>query len=148
MRPNRLQHTQAKASYGVPGPRKGMLTVEAAIVIPVFFAFFFGLVEVGRGFMVSHLLTNAARAGCREGILGGVSNSQIEASIDNLLAKQGVTGHVTTVSVNGKVADASSAVSTDEISVLVSVPVSNITWLPGAHLLRGSVTGQFSLRRE
>src|SRR5882724_3749072 len=97
--------------------RKGTTVVEVAIVIPVFFVFIFGLVEIGRAFMASHLLTNAARTGCRQGILSNATTSDIATAVDGALGQQGISGYTTTVAVNGVTADAASAQSNDEISV-------------------------------
>jgi Flp pilus assembly protein TadG len=47
------------------GKRRGAVLVEAALVLPVFFAIFFGLLEYGRLVMVRQLLDNAAREGAR-----------------------------------------------------------------------------------
>jgi hypothetical protein len=35
-----------------------------------------------------------------------------------------------------------------EITVVVSIPVSSFTWLPNGGFLSGSLTGQFTMRRE
>lgn len=128
--------------------RQGTTTVEFGLVLPIFFLFIFGLIDVGRGFMTSHLLTNAARQGCRQSVVQNKSTADIEASVKTILESQGIKGHTTVVRVNGAVKDVSTAQSTDEISVVVSVPVSNVTWIPVNRFLVGTITGHFSLRRE
>jgi len=129
--------------------RRAVTVVEFAVVAPVFFLFVLGLIEVGRGLMVSHLLTHAARTGCRAGIIHGTSTSAIKAAVEAELAEQKLTGATITISVNGSSStDASAAVSNDVISVAVSVPISNNTWLPGGQFLSGDLGGQYSLRRE
>ena len=75
-----------------PARRKGAAVVEFALVVPVFFLFILGVVEVGRGLMVSHLLGNAAREGCRYGIIGSKSSDQIRTVVVNKLAAQGIQG--------------------------------------------------------
>lgn len=125
-----------------------MTTVEFAVVVPVFFLFVFGIIEIGRGLMVTHLLTNAARAGCREGVLEKKSTADITAAVNAVLNGQGLSGTSISVTVNDKSADASTAVSQDEITVVVTVPVANVTWLPGGGYLNGKLTGQYNLRRE
>jgi len=128
--------------------RAGASVVEFAIVVPVFFAFIIGIIEVGRGMMVNHLLLNAAREGCRTGVLSGKTTSDITGRVSSVLSTQGVSGITTTVTVNSQSVDASTAVSNDEISVTVSVPVANVTWVPGMHFLSGTLRGKYSLRRE
>jgi Flp pilus assembly protein TadG len=128
--------------------RRAASTVEFALVAPIFFVVVLGLIEVGRGIMVVHLLNNAARAGCRAGAIEGRSNSDISAAVTNSLSTQGITAEAVTVQVNDGTADASAAQPQDEITVKVSIPVGNITWVPGGSYLRGSLSGQYTLRRE
>ncbi len=129
--------------------RSGAHTVEFALVLPVFVIFIFGLVEVGRGMMTSTLLTNAARAGCRTGTLPNKATSDATAAVDDLLKTGGISGYTTTVSVNGSTtANVSAGVTGDTITVLVTVPASKISWIPGAGYLVGNISGTFSLPHE
>jgi Flp pilus assembly protein TadG len=59
-----LAHRQLRKTHC-----QGAALVEFALVVPAFFLLLFAIVEFGRGFMVSSLLTNAARSGCRVGML-------------------------------------------------------------------------------
>jgi Flp pilus assembly protein TadG len=45
--------------------RRGGVTVEAALVLPVIITFLFGIMEYGRYLMMLQILTNAAREGAR-----------------------------------------------------------------------------------
>src|SRR5262245_45885006 len=128
--------------------RAGATTVEFGIVVSIFFVFVLGLVEVGRGFMASHLLANAARVGCRQGILQNQSTATITSAVNGLLSTQGIQGATTTVQVNGTVADASTAMSNDDITVIVSAPVANLTWVPITRFLSGNLSGTYTLRKE
>src|SRR5262249_22546771 len=95
-----------------------------------------------------HLLTNAAREGCRVGVVEGRSTSDITNAVVNRLTQQGVTSEGVTVQVNDNTADASSAKMGDEITVKVTVPVANVTWVPGGGFLIPNLAGQYTLRRE
>lgn len=129
--------------------RAGTHLVEFALVIPVFFLFVFGLIEIGRGMMVGSLVTNAARTGCRIGIVPGKTTSDVTAAVDGILQRQGISGYTTTVEVNGeKAKDVSAASSADTIRVTVSVPWANTSWLPGLSFIAGNVTGRFSMPHE
>jgi Flp pilus assembly protein TadG len=129
--------------------RRGATLVEFAVVVPIFFTIVFGLCDIGRGFMVKSLLANAARAGCRTGTLPNKANSDITSSVTAALTGQGIRGSQTTVAVNGdSSADASAAQSGDQITVTVSVSVSNISWLPGTDYITGSLSSSFALLRE
>lgn len=98
--------------------------------------------------MVQTLLANAARAGVRTGIVEGTSTSQITNVVTNVLTSQGISSDTATVEVNDNVADASTAQAGDEITVLISVPVSQITWIPVPKYLSGSLSAQYTMRRE
>jgi Flp pilus assembly protein TadG len=122
--------------------------VEFAVVAPVMFVLILGIVEFGRALMAMHLLTNAARQGCRAGIVEGQSTSQISTVVNNALQSQGITGQTVTVQVNNVVADASTAQAGDEITVIVNVPASSVSWLPTKLFFNGTLQGQYTLRRE
>src|SRR4051794_17890585 len=127
--------------------RRAAAAVEFAFVVPIFFLFVLGLIEVGRAIMVKHMLTNSARAGCRVGVIEGKSTSDISTAVLASLSGQGINGETATVQVNDNVADASTANAGDEITVIVSVPTSNVSWVPGArYLTGGSLTGKYTLR--
>jgi Flp pilus assembly protein TadG len=129
-------------------PRAGVTAVEFACVAPVFFMLILGLIELGRGIMVVHLLTNAARAGCRVGVLEGKGNSDVAAAVNQSLAGAGMSGDSVTITVNDGSGDVKNANPDDELTVVVSVPVSGVTWVPGGKYLSGNLTGQYTLRKE
>jgi Flp pilus assembly protein TadG len=128
--------------------RRAAVTMELALVAPAFFFMVFGIIEVGRGFMVSHLLANAARDGCRAGVISGTSTKQIEDLVNKALTAQGVSGADVAVRVNGAEQEAAAAASGSKISVSVSIPVKDFTWMPGGDFLKGSLGGEYSLYRE
>jgi Flp pilus assembly protein TadG len=129
--------------------RRGATMVEFAFVVPIFFIFVFGMVDIGRGFMVQSLLHNAARVGCRTGVLQGKTTSDVTAAVASAVNIGGITNTTTTVSVNGtaggQVANASTG---DAISVRVTVPVADVTWLPGMTYLAGTIGAQYTLTHE
>lgn len=131
-----------------PPRRAGASLVEFALVAPLFFAFVFAMIDVGRGFMVESLMANAARAGCRVAVIPGRSTSDVGTAVDSALSGMGIAGYTTAVKVNGTAADASTAASGDQITVVVSAPVANVCWLPGAQYVKGTLSGQFSMPRE
>lgn len=130
--------------------RAGAACVEFTVAGLVFFILILGTFEIGRALTVQHLLTNAAREGCRVGVLQGKSSTQITTAAVNRLADQGIGAAVASVQVNDGSADASNAQSGDEITVKVTVPVSKITWLPFTNYIDGSLylNSQYTLRRE
>ncbi|MBI3839438.1 MAG: pilus assembly protein [Planctomycetia bacterium] len=129
--------------------RRGAAAVEFALVAPLLFlTIIIPIFEFGRGFMVSELVTNAARAGCRVGVLPGNLNSAITSTVTTNLSGQGVTGATTTITVNGGTGDVSAAVEGDSVSVTVSVPYTNNSWIPGRFLAGKSITGTQTMRHE
>jgi Flp pilus assembly protein TadG len=133
---------------GGPAPRRAAAAVEFAVASIAFFAIVLGIIEMGRVLMVQHLLTNAARQACRYGVLQGKSSTQISTVAVNALAAEGVNGDAATVLVNDGSTDASQANSGDEITVKVTISAGNFSWLPFTRSFLGTVSGQYTLRRE
>ena len=131
-----------------PTSRAGTAMVEFAIVGPVFFMMVLGIIEIGRALMVEQLLTGAARVGCRVGVVEGRSTQQITTAVNNYLSGVGISGDTATVQVNDGIADASTAKAGDEITVTVAVSVNSITWVPVNNFLTGTISGQFTMRRD
>lgn len=128
--------------------RKGASATEFAFVAIVFFIMVLGIVELGRALMVKHLLTNAARQACRVGVLSGKSSSQISTAAVNALTAQGISGESVMVQINDAAADASTAQSGDEITVIVTVPAQSVSWVPVTKYVFNNLSGQYTLRRE
>jgi Flp pilus assembly protein TadG len=130
-------------------PRHGAAVVEFAVVAPLLFALALGIIEFGRAMMVLELLNNAARAGCRAGVLNGSSNTDVNSAITTALTGSGVNSPSTTIDVNGSQADVSTSQTGDTISVTVSVGADAVTWLPVPQFLGGkTLTGIVAMRRE
>jgi len=140
-----LPRTQGYCRYG---GRRGAAIVEFAFVAPVVFLFVFGLIELSRGLMVTHLLNNAARNGCRVGILEGKGNTDITNEVNTTLAAAGVSSQTVTVLVNDGNGDPLNAKLGDEVTVSLKVPVASVSWLPGAQYLSGNLSGKYTLRKE
>ena len=128
------QQHQAQSAQGVPAiksGRSGAHAVEFVLVSMVFFLLLIGIIEMSRVLMVCHLLNEAARRGARTGVIEGTSDTDVKTAVDDYLTDSGVSGQNTTVLVNDAVANASTANSNDEVTVQVTVAVSDITWIPG-----------------
>ena len=65
--------------------RVGATLVEVALVVPIFFAFVFGIVEFGRLQMVSNLLNSACRKAARHGALEGISTEAARERVLQLM---------------------------------------------------------------
>jgi Flp pilus assembly protein TadG len=131
--------------------RRGASLVEFAFVAPVFFTLILGIIELGRGCMVQELLTEAARRGCRAGVIEGTSSAQITTAVNNYLSGLGISGDSVGISVNDapvNTVDTQNMPAYTEITVVVSIPASSCTWLPASFWLSGTISGQFTMRRE
>ncbi len=130
--------------------RRGASAVEFAIVAPLFFVMVLGIIEIGRACMVTELLTEAARRGCRQGVIEGTSSASIQQTAVNFLTSVGINGESANIYVNDTPAGTTSVQSMPaytEITVVVTVPISNVTWTP-IWFVPGSLSGQYTMRRE
>ncbi len=130
--------------------RRGATTVEFALVAPVFFLMTLGIVEIGRACMVTELLTEAARCACRQGVIEGTGSSNIQTTATNYLSSVGINGESANVFVNDTPAGNTNVAGMPaytEITVIVTVPIGNVTWTP-LWFVNGSLSGQYTMRRE
>jgi Flp pilus assembly protein TadG len=130
--------------------RRGVSLVEFACVAPVFFVIVLGIIEIGRACMVTELLTEAARQGCRKAVIEGTSTTTVQNTAVNYLTSVGISGESANVYVNDQPVGATNLQSVPpytEITVTVTVPVSNVTWTP-PFFLSGTLSGQYTMRRE
>jgi Flp pilus assembly protein TadG len=137
--------------------------VEFALVGPILLLMILGIFEFGRAFMVTELLTDAARHGCRVAILEGASTAQIQNAATTYLQGFGISGEGVQVTINdgnGNITEAQNVPAYTELTVVVTIPATTTTWLPtGIQVYvpgMGSVAigipstlqGQFTMRRE
>ena len=123
--------------------RRGATAVEFAIVAPVFFLLVVGFVELGRGLMVQQVLTNASRVGAREAI--GLHSTQADTITVAQDYAEGASVPGVTVTVNPNPATASAG---QEITVHVSVPYADISWVPSPWFMGGSTLEAESVMRK
>src|SRR5580704_949958 len=75
-------------SSGLPlrgGKRRAVAAVELAMVSPLLGMMLLGMFELSRGTMAKETLSDAARKGCRTGIIQGKSNTDIYNDVVNIL---------------------------------------------------------------
>lgn len=105
--------------------RRGTAVVEFALIAPLFLLLLFGIFEFGRLVMVQQLITNAAREGARMAVIDGANDANIQTDIQTRLAGSHVPS--ATCTVYPKIVD---TVNGDRKRVTVSVPFSQVSWLP------------------
>jgi Flp pilus assembly protein TadG len=144
-----LRTTAERRRGRKPSTRRGTTAVEFAFVGPIVLLLFFGVLELGRGLMVVHLLTNAARAGCRSGIIEGTSTASITTAVKQSLTGVGISAETINVQVNDGSTDAANSKAGDEVTVKASIAASSVSWMPFQRFLSGmTLSGQYTLRRE
>jgi len=119
--------------------------VEFAIVAPVFILLLFGIIEYGRMVMVQQVITNASREGARRAVLDGATTSEVETVVDDYMMSSAVNGATVTISPDPP----STAGSGEPVSVTVSVPFSDVSWLPAPMFLGNTdLQARTVMRRE
>ena len=108
-----------------------------AIVAPVFVAMMIGQLESSRFGMVSQLLTTAAREGCRVAVVPGHTQTDVQNRITTVLSGSGISvGTVTPTAPSPYTW--SSAPQGTAITVSLSVPYSQVSWLGAPFFLNGA----------
>lgn len=127
------------------GHRLGAAVVEFAVVAPVFFVLVFGMIEYGRMVMVEQILTNAAREGARVGILDNSTYTDVTTAANQYLTPAHINNATISVSPNPP----SSAALGAAVTVTVSVPFNQVSWLPSPMFLGGkTLSFTATMRRE
>ena len=138
--------------------RRGAVTVEMALVLPIFTMLVFGIIEFGRGFMIMQLVTNAAREGCRRGIIDGSTNTDVTNYIQTFMQNSGnvapanTTVTITVTPAAGNPANPSSNLATcasrDLVNVKVQIPFSAVQLISAKYLNGKILKGEASMRHE
>jgi Flp pilus assembly protein TadG len=116
--------------------RRGVATVELAVVLPFLLILLLGLWEVGRLVQISQIVNNAAREGARKASTGINTYSDVSTTVTNYLATAGITNLTglqiqvfnVTQGNSGPKYDPSQATQLDQLQVTVSLPLSNVRW--------------------
>ncbi|MCA9268859.1 MAG: pilus assembly protein [Planctomycetales bacterium] len=119
--------------------------MEFAIVAPLFFLLVLGMVEYGRMVMVQQILTNASREGARRAVLDGASASEVQAEVTDFLEESSISGATVTLDPS----DPSTAGYGEPVTVTVSIPFDDVSWLPSPMYLGGQeLQASTVMRRE
>jgi Flp pilus assembly protein TadG len=125
--------------------RRAAAAVEFAIVAPVFFLLILGMIEYGRMVMVQQVITNASREGARQAVLDGATTAEVTTVVNQYLTSGSISGATVTVTPNPP----TNAEFGDPVTVTVSIPFSQVSWLPSPMYLGGkTLTATTVMRRE
>jgi Flp pilus assembly protein TadG len=121
--------------------RCGSITVEMALVLPIFFTLLFACFEFSQANLMRHGAESAAYEAARAAIVPGATNQDVTRAAERTLASVGVTNFtISTTPSNIRT-------NTTELEVRVQIPLDqNMTF---ATFVRGvNFTGQCRLSRE
>lgn len=124
--------------------RRGAAAVEFAIVAPLFFLLVMGMIEYGRMVMVQQVITNASREGARRAVLDGATTAAVQTTVANYMTSANITSPTVTVTPNPP----SGAASGSPITVTVSIPFSQVSWLPSPMYLGATTLSATTVMRR
>ena len=99
--------------------KRGAVTVEFAIALPILLLFVFSGIEFARVNMIRNAANNAAYAGARKGIVPGATTTECILACNDALNILGLSGFVVTASPSVIQPD------TEFVTCTVSVPISS-----------------------
>jgi len=126
--------------------RSAVVAVEFALVLLILSSIMLGMFELSRGLMVKQTVCDAARKGCRTGILHIYSNNDVINDATNVMRDNGFDSTrfnpptvgsitITVTDPNGNtLADCLDAPEGSIVSVQVSIPVSSMKWVTAIFL--------------
>jgi Flp pilus assembly protein TadG len=125
--------------------RRGAAVVEFAIVAPVLILLILGMIEYGRLVMCQQVLTNATREGARAAVLDGATTTSVTTVVSDFLTGSKISGATITVNPSPP----SNAAFGAPVTVSVSIPFSQVSWLPTPMFLGSkTLTASTVMRRE
>ncbi len=118
--------------------RSGAAAVEFALVAPLFLVFLFGTIELGRLALARNVIANSSREAARLAIIEGAQASDVIATAQ-YYASVGSVDNVT----------ATMTESDSTVTVTVSIPFREVSWLPGPWFLKDqTLSATTTMRKE
>lgn len=123
--------------------RKGAVTVEMALTVPILFLMVFASMEFAGMNVMRHTVDNAAYEAARHGIVPGATAADVVNEATSIMNAVGATN------INVDVVPNTITNDTEEITVTVTVPVAGNGWMTPIFFDESSVlTGQCRMERE
>ncbi len=133
---------QATKTRSTPSQRFGATLVEFAIVLPILFGIFFGMVELARVMLLQHSVDTAAYEGARCAMVPGAKSSDAVASAQQLLDSAQL--HSATITVE----PTSITESTPLVTVRIELPIAENSWVVPMWFTSGKVVSEVTLITE
>lgn len=148
--------SRSRTLIGTKPKRCGAAMVEMAVCFPVFMLMLLGIIEFGRGLMVSQLLTSAAREGCRSAMIDGSTDAAVEAEVATQVVNTvgcvaedvDISIVVTSVSNGAVVPQLADADPRDLIEIDISVSFDSVSFMAGRFLSGHLLRGKCAMRKE
>ncbi len=133
--------------------RSGAAIVEFAVIAPVLFLVMLGIIEFGRAFMVSQLVTNGTRDAARTAVVEGSTNAAVKQKLEQFLADTtGINAADVTVTITVDNPDAgnevANAVAGDACTVEAVIPFSKVQYISAVFLGGKNLRSQATMRHE
>lgn len=130
--------------------RRGIAAVEMAVVSPLFFMLIFGMIEFGCAMLAQQAITNAAREGARIAVLPDGTRDRVDVYARSVLRAAGVDPASATITIAneaGSTLDPATATYGDVIMVRVSIPFSQVSWVPVPRYLGDTILSSATVMR-
>lgn len=120
-----------------PAARRGAVSVEFALVLPIVFAFALGMVEYMNAEYIRQGVAEAAYEGARQGIVRGATTGEVQSATERKLRMLGLNRFT----VRATMTDTT-------VTIQVSVPFSGNSFGISNILAIGQIEAGFTLERE
>ena len=130
--------------------RRGVAAVELAVVSPIFFMLILAMIEFGSAMLAQQAITNAAREGARIAVLPDGTFERAETYARNVLQASGIDPYAATITITdeeGNMLDPALAKFGDIIMVRVSLPFSQVSWVPVPSYLGDTILSSATVMR-
>jgi Flp pilus assembly protein TadG len=128
-------------------PRRGVATIEFALVAPILVLLLLGIWEIGRLVQVMEVLYNAAREGARQASTATATLTDIKANVRSYIQNaepsiSNLTGYDMTYAniTRPSVTDPTGATQLDKFTITVTLPFRNVSWLATTYFIPANAT--------
>jgi Flp pilus assembly protein TadG len=138
----------AHLKHSASSSRRGLSSIEAALVIPLLLLVVLGIIEYGWMFLKVQQINNAARHGARIGITENATNTYVRDGVSALMSEAGLagSGYVLTFAP----ADVATVRPGNGLTVTVTVPYANVSIVRALRLIPtpANIAGSTTMFKE